>query len=81
MGRGESAIGIMSEQVHRGSDGTNYCERAKSLSASSVVRLVGFRSRLLEGGQHMLEIEPPSGSIHVGRFGMDDSGGRRGSRP
>ena len=29
---------------------------------------------LLKKGEHLLEIEPPSGTIHVGRFGMDING-------
>ena len=38
-------------------------------------------TNLLKEGGHLLEIEPPSGIIDVGEFGMDDSSGRRGSRP
>ena len=29
---------------------------------------------LLKEGDHLLEIEPPSGTIHVARFGMDING-------
>ena len=29
---------------------------------------------LLKKGEHLLEVDPPSGTIHVGKFGMDVNG-------
>ena len=45
MGGGESDVGIVSEQVHGGFDGTNYSERVESLDAfGTCVRVVDFGS-------------------------------------
>ena len=75
MGGGESVVGITSEQVCVVFNDTNYGEQAESLGGSGiVVRLVGFWRWLVKGGEHLLEIEPPSDTIHVGRVGLDVNG-------
>ena len=75
-------LGIVSEQVCGIFDGTNYCERAESLSASSTtVQLVGFRSCLVAGGGATVGNRVPNHVVKVGWTSMDDSCGRRWSHP
>ena len=63
----------MSEQGHDGSDCTHYGERAESLYISGVDMHVEGAS-LSKEGENLMEIDPPNGTIHVGKLGMDVNG-------
>ena len=72
---GKYVVGITLAQVRSGSYGrTMVNEPNPSMLLALLCDLQVSGAGLSKEGQHLLEIEPPSGTIYIGNFVMDVNG-------